>query len=295
MASLIALPSIDSIELQVESVPLDVNPASGLEINPRVIDQPFFLGDGGVWSLTEGSARLVEGTGAAGAWDSLAVDHSLARMAGFGADGLMVIDKAGEEPLTVEMPECPGPTAAGPAFDRLGWLWAACGDVVVAFNADGEPVKLGSTWLTGRQVLALAPSRDGARLALAVEGEKDQAELIISGVVRGDGAAPWRLTSPLKAGTAIQPVTSLTWSDEVSLAFLAPAGPGEDATGSILTIGGDVTFLKPPTDPPNSLAAGLGTTQVYASGRAGGLFVYSPRGRTWASLASGARAVTLAP
>ncbi|MDR1188425.1 MAG: LpqB family beta-propeller domain-containing protein, partial [Bifidobacteriaceae bacterium] len=290
--SLTALPAIDQVELQAESVPLEVGQTTGLEIDPLATEGPFYLGDAGVWRLRDGSAKVMTGTEAAAAWDSLTVDHGLVRMAGLVGGQLDLLDKAGEPVKELAWPDKVTPSAsAKPVFDRLGWLWAAADDAVVAFSAEGEPVRLGSTWLDGRRVVALAPARDGARLALAVEAE-DGVDLLVSGIVRGEGAVPWRLTGPLFAGRVNGQLDGLSWADDVSLAYLAGAGEPEPA---VLTVGGDVTHLKSPTDPPNSLAAGLGATEIVVSGRSGGLFGYSARGRVWESLASGARAVTLAP
>jgi hypothetical protein len=61
------------------------------------------------------------------------------------------------------------------------------------------------------------------------------------------------------------------------------------------TVGGNATYLKPPTDPPASLTSGLGQGEIFVAGTNGGLFRYSTRGRIWSPLAGGARAVTLAP
>jgi hypothetical protein len=294
-SSLTALPKVEAVELQVESVPLEVNQAAGLEVDPLAIEGPFYVGDSGVWRVRDGSSQMVEGTGAAAGWESLAVDHTLDRMAGLEGGRVSVINRASGLAKDLVWPDKVGPDAtAGPAFDRLGWLWAAAGSAVVAFPSDGAPVRLGATWLEGRRVVALAPARDGTRLALAVESEAG-VELLVSGIVRSEGAVPWRLTGPSWAGHASKLVGGLSWADDVSLAFLtAPTEAGE-LVPAILAVGGDTTYLKSPTDPPGFLAAGRGASDVYVSGRSGGLFAYAPRGRVWTSLASGARAVALAP
>jgi hypothetical protein len=294
-ASLMALPVIESVQLQAESVPLEVNSAAGLEVDPKAVEGPFYLGDGGVWRVREGTAELITGTEAAANWESLTVDHSLGRLAGLEAESIAVIEKAGEVAVQWALPEGLGAISAAPVFDRLGWLWVAAGDVIVVFSAEGEPAEVNASGLDGRQITALAPARDGSRLALAVQSADGAAELLVAGVTRGERSAPTRLTDPLAAGRVGASLTSLTWADDVALAFLAvPTGDDEPAP-AVLTVGGDVTFLKSPTDPPAAVAAGLGITQIYASGRSGGLFGYSPRGRIWASLASGTRAVVLAP
>ncbi|MDR0591870.1 MAG: GerMN domain-containing protein, partial [Bifidobacteriaceae bacterium] len=137
-ASLTALPSIDSVVLQAESVALEVNQAAGLEADPAAVDGPFYLGDAGVWRLAEGAAAVVEGTEAAAAWETLTVDHALTRLAGLAEGQVTLLDKAGDEPRALAWPEsladpegAPPTVTAPPVFDRLGWLWAAADDAVV--------------------------------------------------------------------------------------------------------------------------------------------------------------------
>ncbi|MDR2565327.1 MAG: LpqB family beta-propeller domain-containing protein [Bifidobacteriaceae bacterium] len=293
-SSLTALPTVDSVELQVESVRLDVGQAAGLEINPVGVEGPFYLGEAGVWRYHDRQANLIEGTEAAAGWESLTVDHSLGRMAGLVEGRIDLIDRIGEPPRALAPPESVGQFTAPPVFDRLGWIWAAAADAVVAFSAEGEPFRLGAPWLDGLRVVALAPARDGARLALAV-AVGDRIEVRISGIVRQERAVPWRLTGPLTVASFATGVQSLTWADDVSLAFLtAPVVP-EELVPAVFTVGGDITYLKSSTDPPVALAAGRGPTELYVSGRSGGLFAYSPQRRIWEPLASGASAVALAP
>jgi hypothetical protein len=295
-ASLTALPTVDSIELQVESLPLAVNASTALEINPWAVDGPAYLGDGGVWRWREGGAQLIDGTAPAANWASLTVDRSLGRMAGLEDGTVAVINEVGEPAVTWALPDGLGVPSAAPVFDRLGWLWVAAGSAVVAFSAEGEALSIGQSWLEGRRVVALAPSRDGARVALVVESPaSDEVELLVSGIVRGDRAVPAELTEPLPVRRLAGPVDSLSWADDVSLAFLAAPAGSTEVTAVVMTVGGEAVFFKPPTDAPSSLAAGLGTTQLYVSGRSGGLFSYSAQGRVWSPLAAGASAVVLAP
>ncbi|MDR2374204.1 MAG: LpqB family beta-propeller domain-containing protein [Bifidobacteriaceae bacterium] len=293
-ASLTALPNVNDVVLQSESVPLEVRQAPSLEVDPKAGADLFYLGDAGVWRITDDLPAVIADTEAAVAWESLTVDHSGARMAGLEAGQIKLLDPAKSELRELALPDAAGPVTVPPAFDRLGWVWAALDGAVAAFSAEGEPVKLGATWLDGRRVVALAPARDGARLALAVEAETG-VELLVSGIVRGEGAVPWRLTGPLAAGSVATAVSGLAWADDVSLAFLAAPGGAEGPAPAVFTVGGDLTFLKSPTDPPTALTAGRGRTEIYVAGRSGGLFSYLPQGRIWAPLASGARCVTLAP
>jgi hypothetical protein len=222
------------------------------------------------------------------------VDHSAKRFAGLAGGGFQVLQEAGGAVSEWKLPGGAAPTAP-PSFDRLGSLWVAGGSTVAAFNSDGEIGVLGAPWLEGSQVVALAPSRDGARLALALEAGQAAARLVVTGIVRGEGGVPWRLTGPLEVGAVAGPVASLSWCDDLTLAFLAPASQGGTAAPALFTVGGDVEFLKAPTDAPASLASGRGPDEIFAAGEAGGLFSYSARGRVWSSLAGAARALTVAP
>ncbi|MDR3360764.1 MAG: LpqB family beta-propeller domain-containing protein, partial [Bifidobacteriaceae bacterium] len=210
-ATLTHLPDIRSVELRLEGAELAVPGSGGLNADPPGAAGPFYLGDGGVW-LFDGAARAVAGTEAATTWSSLSVDHSAKRFAGLAGGGFQVLQEPSGEVVEWKLPDGAAPTAP-PSFDRLGSLWVAAGPTVAAFNSDGDIGVLGAPWLEGSQVVALAPSRDGARLALALDAGGGAVRLVVTGIVRGDGGLPWRLTGPLEVGLVASPVTSLSWCD----------------------------------------------------------------------------------
>ncbi|MDR2453101.1 MAG: LpqB family beta-propeller domain-containing protein [Bifidobacteriaceae bacterium] len=296
-AALTALPDVRSVALEVAGAPLEVQAGAGPAADPQAGAGLFYLGEGGVWRREGAEGALLEGTEAAAAWQALTVDHSGQRFAGLAAAGsLALLARAGGEAEVLALPPAQSAPSAAPAFDRLGWLWAAAGHQVAVFGSDGEAAQLEAAWLEGARVVALAPSRDGARLALAVEqAGAGEVSVFVAGIARGAGAAPWRLAGPLLVGRVPGPVGSLSWADGLTLALLAPAEAAGAATPALLTVGGDLVYLKSPTDPPVALAAGRGVDEVFATGQAGGLFAYSARGRVWSSLAGGARAVALPP
>jgi hypothetical protein len=294
--TLLALPDVLSVELQIEGVPIEVEQRAGLAVDPASGGGPLYLADGGIWLQdASGGPTALAGTEPADVWQTLTADHTMKRFAGLNGGEVTVIAKAGAEPVAWDLPEGRKPTAP-PAFDRLGSLWAASGDQVVAFDSDGAPTVLGATWLEGSKVTALAASRDGSRLALAMETPGVAGvRIAVSGIARGQAGVPWRLTGPLELGSVEGPVSSLSWADSLTVAMLARSAAGAEPAPALFTVGGDRTFLKPPVDPPVSLASGRGADEVYAAGKAGGLFAYSARGRVWTSLAGGAKAVALAP
>jgi hypothetical protein len=295
-AALTALPDVRAVALEVAGAPLEVESGAALETDPRAGSGLFYLGEGGVWRRDGEAAAVVAGTEATSLWESLSVDHSGKRFAGVVEGALAVLPQAGLESEVWTLSDDVRSLSAAPAFDRSGWLWAASQDQVAAFSSDGEASLLEAAWLEGGRVVALAPSRDGARLALAVEETAESGvAVLVSGIVRGDGAVPWRLADPLRAGRLAAPVSSLNWVDNMTLALLAPPAPGGEAAPVRLTVGGDSAALKSPTDPPVALAAGRSADELFVTGQAGGLFSYSSRGRVWSPLASAARAVTLAP
>ncbi|MDR2253256.1 MAG: GerMN domain-containing protein [Bifidobacteriaceae bacterium] len=293
--TLTSLPTVRSVELHVADVPLEVSAAPGLTEDPSAAGGPFYLGDGGVWEHDGVRGALLSGTEAALAWETLSVDHSMTRFAGLVGGALQVIAKPGADLVEVELLGG-GPATAPPMFDRLGALWVATGGLVAVYNTEGEATIVSATWLESSRVVALAPSRDGARLALALQDpDSDVTRLVVTGIVRRQGAVPWRLTAPLEAGLMAGPVSSLNWEDGLTLTMLAPLQAGGEPTPAVFTVGGDLSYLLPPTDPPASLASGRTAEEIYTAGSAGGLFSYSPRGRVWTSLGGGARAVTFAP
>ncbi len=154
----------------------------------------------------------------------LGVDMTGRRFALVGTDGVVRVAPrvTDEEPVAVVYD---GTEVLRPMWDRTDRLWlvdrtAAGARLLVV---DGSRVRrLPAPGLAGTDVLQVALSRDGTRLAAVVDVPGQRAHrLVLAGVVRRDGR-PVRLTDPVTLGTP-RPLTGVTgvgWRDPTTVAVL---------------------------------------------------------------------------
>lgn len=81
------------------------------------------------------------------------------------------LSQEGQEVARVASPS----RLTAPSFDPFGWLWSTAtlsdGSVRALSPQDGEGVSVAAPWLEGRTLVALAPSREGARALVASVGD----------------------------------------------------------------------------------------------------------------------------
>ncbi len=87
-----------------------------------------------------------------------------------------------------------------PSFDPFGWLWSTAtlsdGSVRALSPQDGEGVSVAAPWLEGRTLVALAPSREGARAVVASVGDPALGVRVdVVGLRRDASGAPVELVS----------------------------------------------------------------------------------------------------
>jgi len=286
VSSLTSIGSVNTVELQVESAPFDA-PESKLVVDPLAAEGPYYLGDGGLWRMS-GEAARVPGFEATDGWETLSVDSSGARLAALRGGQLEYIGGPGMP--AVSWPVEGTPTSS-PVFDTAGRLWLGVAGSVVVYSLEGKASRLQAPWLAERQVVGLAPARDGARLAvLSAASAGGPARLDVAGIERVEGA-PTGLAGPLKVASFTGAARSMAWQDHITLALLAPSDNGGQAV-QLVTLGSTVQELNAPLDKPTSLTAGRGSEGLYITGEAGGLFHYAPLGAVWTAVATGARSVT---
>ncbi|MCL1898352.1 MAG: LpqB family beta-propeller domain-containing protein [Micrococcales bacterium] len=285
-ASLLSLPEVTGVTLEVDGQPLDQVASLPLETEPLAGEGVYYLGYGGLWRLNPRPERLA-GYEKSLDWETLTVDPNGLRIAGRQDGKVMVIgaSKEAEEWPTRNQ------ATAGPIYDSAGRLWVGAGQSVYWFSYDGQPTQVWTSWMSGRRVVGLAPARDGARLAVLSESLFDgTTRLDLVGIERANGA-PFRLGEPLTITSLPGKPASIAWYDQVTLAVLAPTELGP-ATVQLIGVGSASQVLGAPSDPSTSLAAGRASDGLYVTGEAGGLFEYDPQALVWTSVATGARAVT---
>ncbi|MDR0504583.1 MAG: LpqB family beta-propeller domain-containing protein [Bifidobacteriaceae bacterium] len=224
------------------------------------------------------------------AWQSLALAPGSAEVAGLSTDGqIWRSERWGDESLAfADAPNC-----LAPVYDRFGWLWTAAGGVVWAAPPAGavgqDSVVVANPWPVDSTVLALAPARDGARIAVVVRSADGQISIQIVGVRRDYAGQPRSLAEPLRVSVlAVQPV-SFTWADEETLMVLAPLAQGQTVVPRLLTTGGPASELPAPggaTNPAVGLAVGASTFDAYVA--TADNVLYSRLGQRWAVLVTDA-------
>jgi hypothetical protein len=283
------LPRVRSVSVTVAGAPLEpVEARRDLAVDPSVGATPVVLaGD---------TLRGVEG-GELVPWldvGPVTVPEPSHPAVPFG-DGVPVVLSGGRALVTVPAEgDAPATLLSGaepltpPSFDRLGWVWTASsvtGNVLHAVRVDGTRVAVEAEWLTGRRVLALRISREGARaLVLSVVGSSPRLE--VAAVLRDPAGAPVGLGEPLRFGHRVTHATTAVWVDQQTGAVLGRVGEGTADTVVLTVVGGPSSAL-PGVDGAVGVAAGKGDRLLFVSTAAGELFARNGLG--WALTAAGVR------
>lgn len=91
-------------------------------------------------------------------------------------------------------------------------------------RAQAEPVS--AEWLDNREIVSLAVSPEGRRMALVVrDPDSDETSVLLSGIQRNETGQVQRLGEPVEVNASLYGLTSVTWSDESSLVVLGSARP----------------------------------------------------------------------
>ena len=317
-----ALPTVSGVEVTAGGGRLSGNtPGAVPQASPVVDTRPVLLRDGVPVRPDPGSGALEplparRGDDAPGDLSDPAVPPvpdgpgptALAALAGRrGARTTLVRWEGAGVGRAVLAAEAPASLTA-PAFDPAGWLWSATtpSDGTVAVVApDGRVAAVAAPWLAGRRVVAVRPSREGARALVvsAAPGEGgDRVDVV--GVRRDPGGQPRALVEPDPAPVPqVVGVVAAGWVDQSTVAVLgAAASPdldapapqdGEPAPRQVFTVTGGLVdpesapglFEHEEGDPPPpkvvSMAAGggtlyLGTADAHVFQRAGVRWISIP-------------------
>jgi hypothetical protein len=176
------------------------------------------------------------------------------------------------------------PALVDPSADPFGYIWSVPRDqpsAITAFSVVGQQFPVADAWPGASEIVAMALSRDGTRIAaLLVTGGRS--EVWIAGIVRGTEAVPVRLGEAVPLGPLAGPGSGLAWLDDTTVGVLST-----DAAGALFTeqlVGGPSTA----TDAPQGAASVAGATSISTVRLRtddGSLFV--KRGANWQRTTSG--------
>jgi hypothetical protein len=197
------------------------------------------------------------------------------------ADGSVLRVTAGESaPSTVDT----RPDLVDPTIDPGGVVWTVPRDAPQAVRAElagGGVVEVAGAWPDATQILGMAVSRDGTRMAALVTAG-GRTSLWTAGIVRSADGIPQRLDPPqvldLIDGTAF----GLAWLDDVTVGVLAR--DTETAFVVEQLVGGPATVTLAPLDVV-SIAGGNSTSSTRLLAGDGTLYI--KRSANWQETASG--------
>jgi len=267
--------------MSVASAPLEAEPVSTR--STRVTGPPLVLTDEGFGFLAGDELTQIPGLSAAMAnvtpaaiqvatdRDFAAVrltDGTVARVPA--TNGIAVVDvRAG---------------LVNPSADPFGYIWSVPRDqpsAVTVFSVDGQQFPIADAWPGATQIVAMAVSRDGARVAaLLVAG--DRTEVRVAGIVRGDDNRPLRIGDPVPLGALPGAGSGLAWLDDVSLGVLTARPEGPLFTEQL--VGGPSATIEAPLGAA-SIAGATSISSVRLRAEDGSLYV--KRGANWQRTAGG--------
>lgn len=173
-----------------------------------------------------------------------------------------------------------------PAADPFGFLWSVPRDQpaeIDVFSIDGQRFSVADAWPGASEIIAMALSRDGTRLAgLLITGGK--AEVWIAGIIRGTEAVPVRLGEAVPLGAVAGSGTGLTWLDETTLGVLSVESGGPLFAQQL--VGGPSTAGGAPVGAATIAgASSISTVRLRTDDGA----LYVKRGANWQRTTSGIR------
>lgn len=171
-----------------------------------------------------------------------------------------------------------------PSADPFGYIWSVPRDqpsAIEVFSVAGQQSAVADAWPGASEIVAMAVSRDGTRLAaLIVTGGRS--EVWIAGIVRGTEAVPVRLGEAVPLGPLVGSGAGLAWLDDTTVGVLS-AEPG----GPLFTeqlVGGPATA----TDAPQGAASVAGATSISTVRmRTDDGSLYVKRGANWQRTTNG--------
>ncbi|WP_084105861.1 LpqB family beta-propeller domain-containing protein [Demequina sp. NBRC 110056] len=261
--SLTGLPSVTDVEVRIGGLPLAVSGDAELAAAPVPDGEAAAFVDGrlGVWDgeqlwttpLTAGGVGD-DASGLARAYPGGAVAYlqggsEVVTTPLLGEEGTVLVEPTGD------LGDPPGPVdttllhsgedLVAPSFDRYGYVWTAetSGDEgLVAIASSGEETALPVEWLQTRSVIAIAVSRDGARIVV-VSRAGGQPVVEVAALVRDPGGVPLSVGEPLAIGAGVGTGVEVVWVDDTTVGVLGQVVDGSPTPLWLVEVGGATTVV----------------------------------------------------
>lgn len=253
-------------------------PAYGAIASPQV-DGTVLIGTGAEFGYP-GSSGIVPVGGLSDLIVSTGADAAVIfgqRLGAFRADGTVYGAVSTESEAT---PLDSRPGLVRPALDPYGFVWTAQGGSAGSLSVyalDGSGGVLPSPLPADSQVISLDVSRDGARLLLSMISGLGEPQLLVAGIIRGEGNLPVGLSNGLPLLIEGIPVDA-AWVGSTQVAALVGAGATTELIR--LEVGGHSASLGTVPNAVEVVGGNFGQDgiRVLADG-----LVHQLRGRNWQS------------
>ena len=276
-ASLTSLSSITSVDLTVDRTVLSISTfgSSSILALPLVNDNPVVLSDG-VFGFVSGSRVDPIGplNNRIGEVEPLSISFDGLDTAAVGtASGVY---RVGSQTTLVASQR----SAVEPQIDDTGAVWwvRSTSPAAITVWNNGRAQTFSGPWSSTARIAAIEVSREGSRVAIAVNGSAGPA-LYVASIDRDTSGAVRAIAGfhdlPLGGNTVID----IAWADAVSVAAIT-----ENIALSYVELAsvGGITEVLGTVDSPLSIAGGNGPNQLVVRNSEGQLFV--PRSGGWQTL-----------
>lgn len=315
-ATLLRLPGIRSVDIQVSSVEFVQLPNQDLKRDPILASAPVVLTEDRLQRLNGRNLEMLDPFGSLAGYDVTALSIDAAQTAGVmrlgtsrlaripGPDGATGAERATPSPEQSDPQESaetsdsaePSETAGkdpelailiegedlvAPSIDRFGWTWTAeaASPQFRAVQLDATEVTLAATWLAERRIIDVKVSHDGARVAvISTDGAQTQIE--VAAVVRDASNAPLSLSTPVTVGSALDDARLMQWLDESNLAVVAHSATSDLDTLFTVTVGGRSDMISNVAGAV-SMGAGRGLRSLFIGTDVGEILSRTSTGAAW--------------
>ncbi|WP_156251921.1 LpqB family beta-propeller domain-containing protein [Pseudactinotalea terrae] len=290
------LGQVNRVQISVEGNILEIEESlAPITITPVPARGPVLLIPEGLGLLSGNSISDLSGDhGVPAGLGPLALPYESGPIVGLvESTSIVALNEGGAEPTALF---APGGRLLAPSYDVHGWVWTGPtgagtnpGELTVIDPQSGAIETVAAADLVGVDVVALRVSREGARLAYAVQSSTSVV-VYVSAIERDGDGRPVAISQGQPIGASLTSLRDLVWVDDVELGVLGVDGDS-DLTVLLVGVGGRTAPL-PSVQGAVSIAAGDGRRELFLVTDAGDL--YGRSGNGWRKIDGPAASPTFA-
>jgi hypothetical protein len=275
--SLGELPGVSSTTMSINQTPLPVSAIPGLEPNPRVDDRPLVVYDGQTGYVTSTEFEALEGIGMR-IPDLQPTSVSYDSTLGVAAIGTRVgVYLVGQRTERVSN----RPSLVDPQIDGSQSVWWVSPESPnqVSVFAGGRALTIGGPWSSRATVVGLEVSREGARVAVAVN-DRGTGRLFVGSIEEDENGRPVGVSGYRSLAVVFDRIVDIAWADSTHIALIGTEN--SVAHAEVVTVGGRSTLLGQPQNPARISGGNTGVAGLVVIAKNGQL--WRPRGSGWQSM-----------